>query len=133
MYMRMTSFASASGCAAADEKIRVTFSDGVARESLWGLSATRRSREVSLIFFDIVHMSRNFAARARRAVRFDESAADEKRLVFVGAQIFDGGVGGVIVGMPFAVAVENDELVGMGGLRSVGGEWWKNAVGLENL
>src|SRR5262249_7240587 len=48
---------------------------------------------------------------SRRTVGFDESARDEKRLVFELPYIFDGAVRGVIIAVTFTIAVEDNDAV----------------------
>src|SRR5207253_1858232 len=72
----------------------------------------------------------------RRAVRLGEAATDEEGLRWVGGGLveeLDGEVCDEIVAGAFAVAVEDEDLVGVRGLGVVLRERREDAVGLRDL
>ena len=70
-------------------------------------------------------------------MRLHKSAGDEERLVLVFAEVFNRAVGGAIITVAFAVAVQDDDAVGIRGLfyvlrqrfLHVGGLVWSGGLG----
>ena len=127
----MTSLRLGLARAAADEQIGVALADGRAGKSRRH-GRPRGEIRRQLDFFRVIQIEKSLR-RGRRAVRFHKSARDEKRLVLVFAQILNRAVGGVIIAVAFAVAVQHDDAVGIRGARIVRGQRRQHAVRLRNL
>ena len=95
---------------AADEKVGVARADG----GLWEAGRDRGpGREVGsqFDFVEIIEVVKLFR-RGGGAVGLGKAASDEKGLIFVFVEVADDGVGGMIVAVAFAHAVEEDHAVG---------------------
>ncbi len=110
---------------AADEEVGVAFADGgIGKAGRHGGPGGEIGCEFDLV--NIVHVE-EFLRGAGWAVRFDEAAAEEEGLILVLVEDFDGVVGGFVIGMAFALAVENDDAVGVRRLGKIAGKRGKGA------
>ena len=94
---------------ASDEQVGVALADGRAEEPGW--HGRPRGKIGCQLDFVYVIQIKKLLRRGWRAVGFNKSAGNKKWLVFVLAQILDGAVGGVIIAVAFAVAIQNDNAV----------------------
>ena len=120
--------------AAADEQVGVARADGglgEARRDGGPCGKVRRQHDL----FRVVQIEEALR-RLRRAVGLGESAADEEGLVRVGGDLLqhlDGAVGNEVVSCALAVAVEHEDLIGVGGALVVAGKRRENPAGHGNL
>ncbi len=119
------------GCAAADEEIGVAHADGGFGKAFGhGGPGGEVGRKLDVV--GVVEIEEALRCGGR-AVRFGEAAADEEglvRIVFCAlVEVGDGAVGHQVVACTFAVAFEDEDLIGVSGALIVGGEDGQDAVG----
>ena len=111
----MTCFGFGLGCAAADEEIGVAHADGGFGEA-WRDGGPCGEVGRKLDVAGIVEIEEALG-RGGWGVGFGEAAADEEGFVGLCTLVeeFDGAVGDHVVACAFAVAFEDEDLVGVGG------------------
>ncbi len=123
------------GCAAADEEVGVAHADGGFGKA-WRNGGPGGEVGWKLYLRRVVEIEEPLRGGGR-AVRFGEAAADEEGfggIVFSAlVEEFDGEVGDHVIACTFAVAVEDEDLVGVGGALVVGGKYGEDAVGHGDL